>query len=142
MSFVTGTNYPLINAPWEMVQPFSIDQYGEVSFTQDQNEAIKWHLLNLLLTSPGERVMRPNYGVGLFGFVFENDDPLAVAAVQSEVNTQVGLYEPGVSLQTASVTQDANNPGQVNAEVTYVNKATRQKYQAKVISNGQVVETQ
>lgn len=142
MSFLSGTNYTLIAAPSEVAQPFSVDQYGEVAFTQSQNDSIRWHLFSLLLTTPGERVMRPSYGVGIFGFVFENDDPITVAMLQGEINNQVGLYEPGVSLQASVVAQDANNPSQANVSVTYVNKATRQKYQAKILSNGQVVETQ
>ena len=35
-------------------------------------ELIRQNLTTLILTSPGERVMTPNYGVGLNQFLFEN----------------------------------------------------------------------
>ena len=142
MTFVNPTNYPLINGPEELAQPFAIDQYGAVATTQDENTAVEWRILNLLLTSPGERVMRSAYGVGLFGYVFENDDTVAVALHQANINTQLGLYEPSVSVQVASVTQDPSSPSQVNVSVSYTVTSTQQSYKSVITTNGQVVETQ
>lgn len=142
MAFITPTNYPLLAPSQEIGQPFSVDQFGEISYTQDQSRATEWHVLAILLTAPGERVMRPNFGAGLLRFVFENDDPLTVAGLQADASTQIQVYEPNVSLDSLSAEQDSNNPGQVNVAVTYKIGKTGQPFRTVITSTGQVVETQ
>lgn len=38
----------------------------------DVKELVKFHLTNLLLTNPGEKISDPNYGVGIRKMLFEN----------------------------------------------------------------------
>ena len=48
---------------------------GDRSLFEKQGEIkriILFHLTNLLLTSPGERISDPDYGVGIRQFLFEN----------------------------------------------------------------------
>ena len=142
MTFVNPTNYPLINVPEELAQPFHIDPYGAVATAQDPNAAVEWRILSLLLTTPGERVMRSSYGVGLFGDVFENDDVVANALRQADVNTQIGLYEPSVTVKVALVERDPNSVSQVNVSLSYTVNSTQQSYKSVITANGQVVETQ
>lgn len=42
-------------------------------------------LKQMLMTEPGERRMRPNYGCRLRSFLFEPQDDITIMAVQSEV---------------------------------------------------------
>ena len=41
--------------------------------TKDQ---MKSNLLNVILTEPGERLFKPNFGVGLRNYLFENFDDI------------------------------------------------------------------
>lgn len=59
------------NTPVEMLSPFQLNESGLVSFTTDPLRRAYLHILAVALTAPGERVMRPTYGAGLFGLVFQ-----------------------------------------------------------------------
>jgi|TARA_A100001011_G_C14300359_1_gene840475 phage baseplate assembly protein W len=55
---------------------------------------VKQNFKNLLLTVPGERIMNPNFGVGLKKFLFENDNPLIYDSVAEQIYNQVNKYLP------------------------------------------------
>ena len=53
--------------------PLIVDDLdGHYGLTKTVREAVKQNFKNLILTSPGERVMDSNFGVGLRNFLFEN----------------------------------------------------------------------
>lgn len=141
MSFASPTNYPLINNPWEIAQPFNIDQYGEIAYTDSPNEAVEARILACLLTNPGERVMRPSYGIGMVALVFANEDPLTLAQYQGEIQQQLAIYEPGIQVQSVSLVPDPLTQGQVNVTLVYTIAATGQTYTSVISANQQVVET-
>ena len=57
-------------------------------------EQINYYLKSLILTSPGENISDPNYGVGLRRFMFEQNIPSVRAEIQSKIITQIGKYLP------------------------------------------------
>ena len=61
-------------------------------------ENTKQNLKNLLLTSPGERVMIPDFGVGIRNFLFENESNEVVAELQNRIASQVSTYMPMLTL--------------------------------------------
>jgi hypothetical protein len=58
----------------------------------------KQNLKMLMLTTPGERVMVPDYGVGLKQFFFSNFNQTSYAAIQDRIRTQVGKWMPGIQI--------------------------------------------
>jgi phage baseplate assembly protein W len=69
--------------------PFKIDDNGRSSVTNEEQH-IKNLIEQILFTSPGERVNRPNFGSGLNQIIFEpNSDILAISIdtlIQSSLN--------------------------------------------------------
>lgn len=98
MTFVLPQGFRQIPPVWEMAQPFQISPDGAVAFDVDPVEWVRNHILALLLTIPGERVMRPNYGVGIYSLVFENDDPLIEQQIISAINIGVNMWEQNVNI--------------------------------------------
>lgn len=47
---------------------------------------------NLLMTSPGERVMMPDFGVGLRRYLFENDTNFISAEIEDRIFEQFSSY--------------------------------------------------
>ena len=47
---------------------------------------------NLLMTSPGERVMMPDFGVGLRRYLFENDANFISAEIEDRIFEQFNSY--------------------------------------------------
>tara|TARA_R100000008_G_C3456185_1_gene101852 strand:+ start:125 stop:493 length:369 start_codon:yes stop_codon:yes gene_type:complete len=58
----------------------------------------KQNLKMLLLTNPGERIMVPNYGVGLKSFLFENFTPSLLSQISTKIKEQVNIFMPAVNI--------------------------------------------
>lgn len=50
--------------------PFQIDYTGRVAFTDDPATVLEQQITDLLVTYRGQRVMRPDHGADLEGFIF------------------------------------------------------------------------
>jgi phage baseplate assembly protein W len=61
--------------------PFRIDSRGRTADT-GYDDHVRDMIEMLLFTSPGERVMRPDFGCGLLDLVFEPNSPELAAALQ------------------------------------------------------------
>ncbi|MFF6839507.1 GPW/gp25 family protein [Streptomyces tanashiensis] len=61
--------------------PYDIDGSGRTA-TTGPDDHVRDMIEQLLLTSPGERVMRPDFGAGLLQLVFEPGGPEAAATTQ------------------------------------------------------------
>lgn len=77
---------------------------------QTDERLIKNDLLQLLLTSPGERVKRPDYGTFIRRFAFEPMDVDSFNILRDSIETAVKVYEPRVDLKDVifNTTPDQN----------------------------------
>ena len=69
--------------------PFHFDSRGRTASTSDSDH-IRDMIEQLLFTSPGERVNRPDFGSGLMQMVFAPNSPELAAALQFTL--QAALY--------------------------------------------------
>jgi len=69
------------------------DTYGFYLAVTQYKDEIQQNLKNLLLTSPGERMMNPNFGVGLRHFLFEPRIH-SITAMRQKIESQVRRYMP------------------------------------------------
>lgn len=53
---------------------------------------IRQNLKNLLLTSPGERVMLPDFGVGIRRYLFEHSADEVISELRDNILEQVATY--------------------------------------------------
>ena len=74
------------------------DKDGFYALTKDFKENSKQNFKNLILTSPGERIMDPNFGVGIRNFLFENISQDAFSDAIARIHTQVEEYMPFISI--------------------------------------------
>jgi len=81
------------------------DTYGYQNVA-DVKQLIKFHLTNLLLTNPGERITMPGYGVGIKQFLFENIGSGVMDVIESHVSSQIETYLNYIS---PSVIRTVNN---------------------------------
>jgi uncharacterized protein len=61
--------------------PFHVDASGRTAATDDADH-LRDMIAQLLFTSPGERVNRPDFGSGLLGMVFAPNSPELAATLQ------------------------------------------------------------
>ena len=68
-------------------------RYGTYSLTTNYKDEIRQNFKHLLLTSPGERVMNTDFGVGLRRYLFENYVD-ARYGIKQRIESQVKKYMP------------------------------------------------
>jgi len=89
----------------------------EQVFTLKKN--IKQNLKMLLLTNPGERVMNPNFGVGVNQYLFEMvEDQSVYANIDSKIREQISLYMPYLKIQRIDFVAQ-NNKNKINLKISY-----------------------
>ena len=76
--------------------PLAFDSELGYQMNKSLLEVVRQNLKMLILTSPGERVMIPNFGVGLKRFLFENVTPSLKDSINQKIKEQVRLYMPAV----------------------------------------------
>lgn len=85
--------------------PFHFDINGRTAATTDEDH-IRDMIEELLFTTPGERVNRPDFGCGLMGMIFAPIGPEMIAAlqftVQSALNRWLGDLIDVLALDTRS----------------------------------------
>ena len=69
---------------------------GGHELTKTAKEAIKQNVKMLVLTVPGERMMHPNFGVGLRQFMFRPMTNTTFNAIATKVKEQFQIYLPFV----------------------------------------------
>jgi phage baseplate assembly protein W len=76
------------------------------------DQQIGFYLKNLLLTSPGENISDPSYGVGIRRFIFEQNLDFARSSIESAVSSQISIYLPYldlVEIETIASSEDVDS---------------------------------
>lgn len=79
----------------------------------------------LLLTLPGERVNRPNYGCALRNQIWENIDVVATEGPNS-IKTALELFEPRIQVLGVGVVEVNENTGLIAFNIEFKVKETDQ----------------
>jgi phage baseplate assembly protein W len=112
--------------------PFHIDNRQRVAVTSD-NDHIRDLIEQLVLTGPGERVNRPDFGGGLQQLVFAGNSPELAATVQFMIQGNLQQYM-GDLIDVASVQVDAVD-STLQVVVAYVVRRTAERQTASFSSS-------
>ena len=74
------------------------DVDGAYGLIKNYTALAKQNFKMLLLTSPGERIMNPDFGVGLKHDLFENNGPRTYADINDRILQQTQTYLPFIQL--------------------------------------------
>jgi hypothetical protein len=86
--------------------PLSRDaEHGIYTLTTSYSEQIQQNFKNLLLTAPGERIMNPDFGVGLRHFLFEQKTT-AIPSIRQRIKEQVRKYLPFIEITSITFDRD------------------------------------
>lgn len=83
---------------------------GAYSLNKTKAQSIKQDLKMLVLTNPGERMMIPDYGVGIRKFLFSQDDNDIEEEIKSAISNQVQKYMSFIKISSVDINknQDLN----------------------------------
>ena len=89
--------------------------FGQTFQTKD---AIKYNLINYLLTNPGERIANPSFGAGLRAFIMEQITAENLQDIEETIQEGVSRNIPNVNLEAVEVTAEPDF-NTVNVGITY-----------------------
>lgn len=84
--------------------PFSIDITGAVATTTSEGRQLLDRVQAVVATLPGDRVMRPTYGVNTTKFLFQPSRELAEAEIRDEIAAGVARWEPSAVVRQVTFT--------------------------------------
>ncbi|MFT3758144.1 GPW/gp25 family protein [Thauera sp.] len=83
------------------------------------NASVREVMLNILLTRPGERLMRPDFGAGIRNFIHYPNNETTRALIADAARRALARWEPRVSIDEVRVVADRERLSHVNLEVRY-----------------------
>ncbi|MBP6107120.1 MAG: GPW/gp25 family protein [Steroidobacteraceae bacterium] len=109
---------------WAM--PVALDPRTGLVESVAHEDDIRQSILIILETSPGERVMRPNFGCGIHDLVFAAVDSTTLQRVRSTVEEALRRCEARIDVLSVNVDQAATLDGQLVVEIEYRVRKTNQ----------------
>ena len=82
-------------------------------------DMIKQNLMMLVLTNPGERIMEPEYGVGITQYLFQNFSDNVYSEIDNKIREQASIYMPTVSINEVSFYSLEPDSNKVSFRLTY-----------------------
>jgi phage baseplate assembly protein W len=106
--------------------PIAIDPLtGQVQSVAYEDD-IRQSILIILMTAPGERVMRPNFGCGIHDLVFTSLDSTALQLIRSSVEDAMRRCEARIELLDVTVDEEASSEGMLLVQLEYRVRRTNQ----------------
>lgn len=96
--------------------PLSRGKSFDYEYIDTTIDLVRQNFKNLLLTSPGERVMDPEFGVGTRRYLFESMD-FVKRELPNKIRNQLSRYMPFVTLKTLNVEETGDNS--LSVKITY-----------------------
>jgi len=93
--------------------PVAVDERGELEMAEYE-ESVRQSIWLILGTAKGERVMRPDFGCGIYDMVFEVNSSTTAAGAAEEVRDALLSFEPRIDVLDIDV-----SPGG-DGEVLYI----------------------
>ena len=93
--------------------PVAVDERGELEVAEYE-ESVRQSIWLILGTAKGERVMRPDFGCGIYDMVFEVNSSTTAAEAAEQVRDALLSFEPRIDVLDIEV-----SPGE-DGEVLYI----------------------
>lgn len=106
--------------------PLRVDASGSIALTDgsgDLDDAIRV----VLLTAPGERLMRPQFGCRIWDLLFEPVTANLLGLIDQAVRDALAQWEPRIAVEDVTPRQDDELHGLVHIDITYRVKATNDR---------------
>ena len=80
--------------------PLYIDPVDGIGLNKTLKQMTRQNLKMIILTSPGERIMHPKFGVGLRRYLFMNNTQSTLSDISRKIEQQVRTYLPTVRIRS------------------------------------------
>lgn len=107
--------------------PISINSSGKVgmsAYEDDIREAI-WIILG---TSKGERAMRPDFGCGIYDYVFAPINIATMTLMEGSVRESLVFWEPRIEITSVKLSVDENVDDKLLISIEYRVRTTNNRF--------------
>ncbi|WP_156252633.1 GPW/gp25 family protein [Pseudactinotalea terrae] len=108
-----------------------LDRAGRAAMRQGA-EVTRQAILLVLLTAPGERVMRPDYGCRLRELAFAPNDDTTAGLAMHHVRRALSRWVPEAELLSIDADADPDDAGVLVVQVVYRHRPTGQTDQVRL----------
>jgi phage baseplate assembly protein W len=105
------------------VDPIS-GQIAMSAYEQDIRESIRI----IIVTAPGERLMRPDFGCGAHDLVFASISRITIGLVESRVRECLTKFEPRIDIVSLDVSAANADRGQLIVNLNYRVRETNNEF--------------
>ena len=110
--------------------PLSSDNTdGVYSMNKTALDSIKQDLKMLVLTNPGERMMIPEYGVGLRRFLFDQNTQVLKSKISDTISAQISRYMSFIKLVNLDIANDSIDENAIKIKIEYIITSNGSKQQ-------------
>jgi phage baseplate assembly protein W len=106
--------------------PMQVDQSGSIRLTRGPEE-LDSSLRLVLVTAPGERLMRPEFGCRIHELVFEPVNANTLGRMTQAVRDALVRWEPRIDVEAVTVDPDVIVSGLVHISIDYRIRATNDR---------------
>ena len=103
-----------------------MDERGRIALASGTDE-IEAAMRFVLLTAPGERVMRPEFGCRAWDYLYEPMNPNTLGLIETAVEDALLRWEPRVTVESVTASEDVTREAIVAVDVQYTVKETNDR---------------
>jgi phage baseplate assembly protein W len=107
--------------------PVNVSPAGQIEMSEHEAD-IKEAIWIILSTSKGERVMRPDFGCGIYEFVFATINTATMGLIEASVREALTFWEPRIELVNVNVSADKAGEGKLLISIDYRVRSTNNEF--------------
>ena len=113
--------------------PLRRDNNNDFAMTKNSLQQAHHNLKNLLLTSPGERAMQPEFGSNMRAICFEQVDKNLPVTIDKEVRNAVEMWLPYIDIQEVNTLTEEQDQNKIHVEIKFSTTLSPQSKEAITI---------
>jgi len=106
--------------------PLKVDSNGSVAVSCDE-ENVEQSIKIILGTAKGERLYRSAFGCAIHDLVFQPNNRVTAARVESAIKDSLLRFEPRIKDIEIHASPDDHEPSRMNVTITYVVRALNKR---------------
>ncbi len=107
--------------------PLRLNAEGQIDSTQDEDK-VRQSIWIILSTARGERVMRPDFGCGIYDLVFSPNRPGTAGQASREVRRALLQWEPRIDVLEVQALPDTEQPSRLLIAIRYQVRSTSNEF--------------
>ncbi len=96
----------------------SVDSDGRLQWASE-SQSVREVIWNILLTRPGERLMRPEFGAGLRDYLHRSNNQTTRTLIADVVRQAITRWEPRILLDEVAVTSSPDQLNEITLSIRY-----------------------